>query len=208
MTKTLTRPRKRYEITHAADNGPTPERAGKLDFDTEQVGKKLNRVKRDLLRRLEKSGAIDGDAVAAANRWYGDYVFFQSGVLEIEQEIPEGYVKGDVHTYAIARGKAGERVSLVRHVIGENAHRWLIFLLVRQFSLTSIGESMWPECCRQTQCKNAAQQAEMVIKMLSATYKLAQEAQKSIKPENFADGPAVFHKRVQFVLDERATNVA
>ncbi|MFT9115233.1 MAG: hypothetical protein ABF443_14200 [Acetobacter malorum] len=206
MTKTRTRPR--CQIAQAVDNGPTVERASKPDFDTEQIGKKLNRVKRDLLHRLEKSGAIDSGAVTAANRWHGDYVFSQSGVLEINQEIPEDYVKGDVHTYAIARGKAGERVSLVRHVIGENAHRWLIFLLVRQFSLTSIGESMWPECCRQTQCKNAAKQAEIVLNMLSDIYRLAQEAQKTVKPENFSDGPAVFHKRVQFVLDERATNVA
>lgn len=102
--------------------------------------------------------------MTTANRWYHDYVFSQSGILEIDAELPEGYVKGDVHTFAIARGKAGERISLVRSMLTENEHRWLIFLLVREFSMSELGASLWPELCRTQQIARCEKQAEIVLK--------------------------------------------
>lgn len=199
MTKTIKRPR--LEIRRAQDNGPTPERAGKSDYEDVKEGKISVRRKRNILDTLEKSGAIDGSVVTIANRWYADYVFSQSGILEIGQDIPEGYVKGDVHTFAIARGKAGERISLVRHVIGENAHRWLVFLLIRQFSLSAIGASLWPDCCRQEQCARSSKQAQIVLEALAGWYIKARSAQKAMQAKKNEVGLCLFHRRVQFMLD-------
>lgn len=204
MTKTHKRPR--LEIRHAQDNGPTPERVGKADYETVKEGKFAVRRKRNILDTLEKAGAIDGPVVTAANRWYADYVFSESGIIEIGQDIPEGYVKGDVHTFAIARGKAGERISLVRHVIGENAHRWLVFLLIRQFSLSAIGTSIWPELSEKQQVRNCSRQAVTVLLAASDLWPLAARSQKAIKPKEHAGVASVFYQRINFMLDEMSHN--
>ncbi|WP_086653091.1 hypothetical protein [Acetobacter malorum] len=193
MKKTIKRPR--HEIRQAQDMGPTPERAAKPDYDTVAEGKKTVRRKRCILATLERSGRIDGSVVTIANRWYHDYVFSQSGILEIDAELPEGYVKGDVHTFAIARGKAGERISLVRSMLTENEHRWLIFLLVREFSMSELGASLWPELCRTQQIARCEKQAEIVLKKLVNAYPAAQKAQVDAPPRS------TFPQRKKIALD-------
>lgn len=183
------------EIRVADNNGPTPERAAKPDYDSVVEGKKTVRRKRSILATLERSGRIDGSVVTIANRWYHDYVFSQSGILEIDAELPEGYVKGDVHTFAIARGKAGERISLVRSMLTENEHRWLIFLLVREFSMSELGASLWPELCRTQQIARCEKQAEIVLKKLVNAYPAAQKAQVDAPPRS------TFPQRKKIALD-------
>ncbi|WP_062143440.1 hypothetical protein [Acetobacter cerevisiae] len=183
------------EIRVADNNGPTPERAAKPDYDSVVEGKKTVRRKRSILATLERSGRIDGSVVTIANRWYHDYVFSQSGILEIDAELPEGYVKGDVHTFAIARGKAGERISLVRSMLTENEHRWLIFLLVREFSMSELGASLWPEMCSRQQVRKCEDQAEIVLRRLASAYPAAQRAQTTA-PER-----STFPMRKKIALD-------
>ncbi|MCG4261356.1 hypothetical protein K6W36_12350 [Acetobacter senegalensis] len=193
MQKIASKPR--HEIRRAQDNGPTVERAEKADYESVPEGKKMVRRKRSILTTLENSGRIDGSVVTIANRWYHDYVFSQSGVLEIDADLLDGYVRGDVHTFAIARGKAGERISLVRSMLTENEHRWLVFLLVREFSMSELGGSLWPEMCRSQQIARCERQAEIVIMKLASAYMAAKKAQVDAPPRS------TFPQRKKIALD-------
>ncbi|GBQ90882.1 hypothetical protein [Gluconobacter albidus] len=126
----------------AEDNSPTPERLEKVDYEWQ--GKK--RIKLNTVNALHMAGDINGDAVTAAKWWICDYVFANHGYLDILSDVlPSDYVKGDVHTFAISRGNAAERIGMIRDRLGLCAHVRLEMMLAKELSFSAMAEALVPD---------------------------------------------------------------
>lgn len=171
----VTARRPRYEIPRAQDNGPTPERLAKGDYE----GPRDRRRRASAVVALHAKGEIDGDAVHAAQRWYRDYAFGNLNHLEISKEdLPDEYMRGDVHTWAISRGKARARVSLVREVIGTCSHRYLEMVLVEGLSFSTIAGLVYPDMHRNSATTKVSQRIAAILTVLPTAYQSAVKRQK------------------------------
>lgn len=150
------------------DLEPTKERTLKPDY--EQAGKK--RIKINTVNALHQAGDISGDAVTAAEWWYADYIKATHGHMDcLNEPLPRGYIKGDIHTYAISRGKAGERISIIREQIGLCAHLRLEMLLVREMSFSAMGRALFPQLGSSQARTKIAAQCALLLEMLSSVQK-------------------------------------
>ncbi|MFT8326713.1 hypothetical protein [Gluconobacter oxydans] len=150
----------------AEDNSPTPERMAKGDFEWQ--GKK--RVKLNTVNALHMAGDIDGSAVTAAKWWICDYVFANHGYLDILNDVlPSDYVKGDVHTFAISRGNAAERIGMIRDRLGLCAHVRLEMMLARELSFSAMAEALVPAKGTQGR-KVVSAQCALVLEQLCDAY--------------------------------------
>lgn len=178
--RAVSRPKSRRPVVivrRAEDNGPTPERARKLDYEPDARGKRSARRPTDNLGVLERGGKISGEAVSAAGRWLRDWNFGYEGIVEFDPNSTD-YVRGDVHTFAIAQGRARERISLVREAIGETAHRWLVFTLAYRINFSAMARDLWPEVSQATQCERAQRDAAEAISLLPEAMAQAWRTQK------------------------------
>ncbi|MBF0885525.1 hypothetical protein HKD30_06935 [Gluconobacter sphaericus] len=151
----------------AEDNSPTPERMAKPDFET--VGGK--RIKLNTVNALHMAGDIDGDAVNAARWWICDYVFANHGYLDILNDVlPSDYVKGDVHTFAISRGNAAERIGMIRDRLGLCAHVRLEMMLARELSFSAMGAALYPDLGKALQRGKVSAQCALIVAQLPAAY--------------------------------------
>jgi len=179
MSQAKPKPQPRVEIRRAVDNGPTPERMAKADYEDVIVSGQRTGTRRasDSVATLEREGAIPGEASVAAKFWLSDYLFATTGTVDHDGPLPDGYVRGDTHTFAIARGHAAERISLVREMIGDNRHIWLVFLLSHRVSFTELGRDLWPDTAASQQRTKAKAQAALLLEMLPGIYRAAKKAQ-------------------------------
>ena len=150
----------------AEDNSPTPERMAKGDYEWQ--GKK--RIKLNTVNALHMAGDIDGDAVTAAKWWICDYVFANYGYLDILGDVlPADYVKGDVHTFAISRGNAAERIGMIRDRLGLCAHIRLEMMLARELSFSAMADVLVPAKGAQGR-KVVSAQCALVLEQLNGAY--------------------------------------
>ncbi|MBF0892497.1 hypothetical protein HKD28_13925 [Gluconobacter sp. LMG 1744] len=151
----------------AEDNSPTPERLSKGDYEWQ--GKK--RIKLNTVNALHMAGDINGDAVTAAKWWICDYVFANHGYLDILSDVlPSGYEKGNVHTFAISRGNAAERIGMVRDRLGFCAHVRLEMMLARELSFSAMGAALYPALGKALQRGKVSAQCALVLEQLPAAY--------------------------------------
>ncbi|QDH17421.1 hypothetical protein [Swingsia samuiensis] len=176
MSTPMETKKRRFIPAFAEDVSPTPERTAKPDYET--CGKK--RVKVNTLKALEQSGDITSEDVTSAERWYSDYILFTSGYADALHESKDSdYIRGDVHTFAISRGKAAERISLCRERFGLCVHLRLEMMLVNGLSFSAMGEKLFPDVAStQARAKTSAQCA-MALQMLTAFYR--EQAQERVK---------------------------
>ncbi|UMM08437.1 hypothetical protein MKW11_14810 [Gluconobacter frateurii] len=167
-----------FVLPKAEDNSPTPERVAKGDYEWQ--GKK--RVKLNTVNALHMAGDIDGDAVTAAKWWICDYVFAHHGYLDILNDVlPSDYVKGDVHTFAISRGNAAERVGMIRDRLGLCAHVRLEMMLARELSFSAMAQALVPSKGAQGR-KVVSAQCALILEQLSDAYtQVRQEIRGSIE---------------------------
>ncbi len=150
----------------AEDNSPTPERVAKGDYEWQ--GKK--RIKLNTVNALHMAGDINGDSVTAAKWWICDYVFANHGYLDILVEVlPKDYVKGDVHTFAISRGNAAERIGMIRDRLGLCAHVRLEMMLARELSFSAMAEALMAGKPRDGR-KIISGQCAFILEQLSGAY--------------------------------------
>ena len=161
----------------AQEIGPTIERTMKPDY--EWIDGK--RVKINSVLALERSGDIGGDAVTAAKWWLCDYVFSHYGHLDILKDVlPEGYEPGNIHTFAISRGNAGERINRVRDKLGMVAHNRLVMLLVEELSFSEMGAILYPTKGREGRRAASAQCAFVLEQVCEAYIAVRREIREEI----------------------------
>ncbi|MXV43482.1 hypothetical protein GS501_00100 [Saccharibacter sp. 17.LH.SD] len=150
---------------------PTKERILKPDYETVGTGKRKRRVKSKTVQALHDSGDIDGEAVTASERWLKDYLFSVHRYAdELGEPLPADYIKGDEHTFAIARAKAGERLSEVTQALGLCSHMRLKMLLVDGLSFSALGTTLWPQKKQPDAHKYARSQCALLLEQLGNFY--------------------------------------
>lgn len=157
--------------TYALSDGPTTERTLKDDYETVGMGKKKRRVKIRTVQTLHESGDIGGEAVTAANRWLEDYIFFKEAYADyLKDPLDRDYIPGNIHTFAVARGKAGARIAEVRDALGSCSHVRLEMLLIEGMSFSAMGKQLWPNKARPDALKNARSQCSLLLEQLANIY--------------------------------------
>ncbi|MXV35954.1 MULTISPECIES: hypothetical protein [unclassified Saccharibacter] len=157
--------------TALLSDGPTTERTLKPDYETVGMGKRKRRVKARTVQTLHESGDISGEAVTAANRWLEDYIFFKGAYADyLKDPLDRDYIPGNIHTFAVARGKAAARIAEVREALGLCSHVRLEMLLVEGMSFSAIGKKLWPAKERATQAKAARSQCSLLLEQLANFY--------------------------------------
>ncbi|MFC0500074.1 hypothetical protein [Asaia krungthepensis] len=128
---------------------------------------------------LRQSGDIDSEGETMAERWRNDYEFAGFGYADFMRE-PMGadYVKGDAITFAVSRGIAGERVAIVREILGNPAHGLLVRLLHHDHSFAAIARDLLPAADTTTANKAIRQRAVQLLQILPGAYKAARKMQK------------------------------
>jgi len=156
----------------------TIERMAKPDYS----GPRDSRKKCQNLLKLRKTGEIDSEAETLAERWLNDYQFSDYGYSDFMCS-PTGsdYIKGDVHTFAVSRGLAGERVSLVREILGDTAHALLVQVLFFDYSFVSVGRILLPGADDATASKAVRQRSLQLLQVLPNAYKTARKIQKDTR---------------------------
>ncbi|MXV44346.1 hypothetical protein GS501_04705 [Saccharibacter sp. 17.LH.SD] len=150
---------------------PTKERTLKPDYETIGSGKRKRRVKSKTVQTLHESGDIDGEAVTASERWLKDYLFSMHGYADyLKDSLPRDYLLGDAHTFALARGKAGSRVSEIQEQLGLCSHIRLEKLLVEGLSFSALGMILWPHKTRPEAAKMARSQCALLLEQLANFY--------------------------------------
>lgn len=156
---------------YALSDGPTTERTLKPDYETVGMGKRKRRVKAKTVQTLHESGDISGEAVTAANRWLEDYIFFKGGYADyLNDPLDRDYIRGNIHTFAVARGKAGGRIAEVRKALGPGSHMRLEMLLVESMSFSAIGQKLWPQKSQPDASKCARSQCVLLLEQLANFY--------------------------------------
>ncbi|WP_438381487.1 hypothetical protein ABHV46_10875 [Asaia sp. BMEF1] len=131
---------------------------------------------------LRQSGDLDSEGETMAERWRNDYEFAQFGYADFMRE-PTGadYIKGDAITFAVSRGLAGERVALVREILGTPAHGLLVRLLHHDHSFASIARDLLSNADTTAANKAVRQRAVQLLQILPGAYKTARKMQKDGK---------------------------
>lgn len=153
------------------DNEPTKERTHKPDYESVGTGKRKRRVRARTVQTLHESGEISGEAVTASERWLADYLFSTHGYADyLNEPLDRDYITGDVHTFAVARGKAGARIAEVRDNLGLCSHVRLVALLVDGMSFSALGKQLWPQKSQPDASKNARSQCVLLLEQLAHFY--------------------------------------
>lgn len=174
------KPQNRTPKLPDSDILPTPERTLKPDYEW-QDGK---RVKLNTLRALANSGDISGEAESAAKWWLCDFIFYTFGRLDIMGALlPDDYTPGDIHTFAISRGKAGERIGMVKAHLGTITHDRLVMLLVEEMSFTEMGRILFPNKGTDAR-KHATAQCALILEQLAPAYTAVRRQLKARKQKN------------------------
>lgn len=160
---------------------PTLERTAKSDY----YGARSKRKKCQNLLTLRKTGEIDSEAETMAERWLNDYQFSDFGYSDFMcAPIGPDYIKGDVHTFAVSRGLAGERVSLVREILGDASHALLVQVLFFDHSFAAVGRQLLPGTDDTTARKSIRQRALQLLQVLPGAYKTARKIQKDARQKS------------------------
>lgn len=168
MTKTKTRRRASQVFTAREVMSPTPERVAKPDFEKDYQGLF---AKARTVQSLHSAREISGDAVTAASWWLSDFVFAREGYGDWLRDLaPDGYLKGDVHTFSFQRGQASARVSRIRARLTEPAHELLVMLLADGMSFTAIAELKYPNRHSEKGRRLIRGQSALVLEQLAEYY--------------------------------------
>lgn len=146
----------------------TKERKKKDDY--EKIAGKLQKL--NTIHALHNIGDINSEALNSAERWLNDYIFAHMGYADfLDMPLPKNYIKGDIHTFNLSRGKASARISAVRKNLGDCAHMRLIMLLINEWSFSKIGETLYPNISKSSSRAKASAQCALLLEQLTSFYK-------------------------------------
>ena len=153
----------------------TPERLRKgSDFT---VFEGVQRLSGPLLA-LHRAGDIDDSHVAAANRWYRDYVLGVEGARDPDSA--KSGKAGDIHSAMLSRVAACERYRGVREGLGFCAEVRLRLLLVDEFSFSAMAEKLMPRDVNGR--KKVAAQMVFLLEQLAEHYDVLDRQQRPQRP--------------------------
>ncbi|MBR0560347.1 hypothetical protein [Neokomagataea anthophila] len=113
---------------------------------------------------------IGDDELAAADRWYREYLFATTGVVE---EVPSDgrfREKGDMHTWMLGRGKCSARISAIRDTLGLAAHVRLEMLLAREMTFSAMARHIYPGLSEGRARMKVSAQCSLVLEQLVHVY--------------------------------------
>lgn len=179
-----------YAVTEAIQTSlPTKERSMKDDFELSGSEESPVRRKINTIKSLYEMGDIDDDARNAAERWLSDYLFSHLGYADfLHAPLPRDYIRGDIHTFHISRGKAGQRIAAVRENLGDCTHKRLVMLLVEESSFTTMGAKLYPDSPKSTSRARASAQSVLLLEQLACFY-------QKLRSRKRVGGPARHSKK-------------
>lgn len=145
---------------------PTVERCQHSEIrEVENTFRVVNAV-----QSMYDAGDIGDDELAAADRWYREYVFASLGVVE---DVPsDGRVRerGDIHTWMIGRGKCSARITQIRDMLGLCAHVRLEMLLAREMSFSAMARHLYPALSEGRARMKVSAQCALLLEQLAHVY--------------------------------------
>lgn len=162
-------------VARYLDSRATPERMQKgNDFHI------LGGVQRlcGPLAALHRSGDIDNSQVAAADRWYRDYVLGVEGARD-----PDSARSGkarDFHAGMLSRVAACARYRNVREALGFCTEVRLRLLLVDELSFSAIAEKLMPNDVNGR--KKVAAQMVFLLEQLTEHYDALDKGSRLVRP--------------------------
>ena len=118
------------------------------------------------LSTLRRSNDIDDTHIAAADRWYRDWVMGVVGACD--PSIQRSGQAADPHSRMLARIAASSRCTAVREYLGMQAERRLRMILVEELSFSEIGRRLLPRDVNSR--KKIAAQTILLLEMLAEHY--------------------------------------
>ncbi|KXV33062.1 hypothetical protein AD940_14020 [Gluconobacter thailandicus] len=112
---------------------------------------------------------IGDEEIDAANRWYREYVFATTGVVEKRSDSRERE-KGDVHTWMLGRGRCSARISQIKDQLGLCAHLRLEMMLAREMSFSAIARMIYPGVSEGRARMKVSAQCALVLEQLVHVY--------------------------------------
>lgn len=136
----------------------------------EKVRHPLVPVMLHTVQSLYDAQDIGDEEIDAANRWYREYVFAKTGVVENRGERRERE-KGDVHTWMLGRGRCSARISQIQDQLGLCAHVRLEMMLAREMSFSAIARMIYPDVSEGRARMKVSAQCALVLEQLVHAYK-------------------------------------
>ncbi|MFB9942389.1 hypothetical protein [Gluconobacter oxydans] len=126
-------------------------------------------VRLHTVQSLYDAQDIGDEEIDAANRWYREYVFAMTGVVEDCRDARERE-KGDVHTWMLGRGRCSARIAQIRDQLGLCAHLRLEMMLAREMSFSAIARMIYPGVSEGRARMKVSAQCALVLEQLVHAY--------------------------------------
>ena len=126
------------------------------------------------LAGLRRSGDIDDSHVAAAERWYRDWVMGVEGA--VDPGVSRTGKAPDIHAAMLSRVAASARCTDVRRSLGCAAEQRLRMIVLEELSFSEVGRRLMPG--DQNGRKKVAAQTAFLLELLAEHYQSRDGAQR------------------------------
>ncbi len=122
------------------------------------------------VQSMYDAGDIGDDELAAADRWYREYVFASLGVVENPPSDGRIRERGDIHTWMMGRGQCSARITQIRDMLGLCAHVRLEMLLAREMSFSAMARHLYPALSEGRARMKVSAQCALLLEQLAHVY--------------------------------------
>ncbi|MFT8957326.1 MAG: hypothetical protein ABF917_06515 [Gluconobacter oxydans] len=122
------------------------------------------------VQSMYDAGDIGDDELAAADRWYREYVFASLGVVENPPSDGRVRERGDIHTWMMGRGQCSARITQIRDMLGLCAHVRLEMLLAREMSFSAMARHLYPALSEGRARMKVSAQCALLLEQLAHVY--------------------------------------
>ncbi|MBF0877412.1 hypothetical protein HKD21_11210 [Gluconobacter cerevisiae] len=159
---------------------PTAERYHHSEI--REVGKTFRVV--NAVQSMYDAGDIGDGELAAADRWYREYVFASLGVMENPSSDGRVRERGDIHTWMIGRGQCSARLTQIRDMLGLCAHVRLEMLLAREMSFSAMARHLYPALSEGRARMKVSAQCALLLEQLAHVYDVISQKKNKKKSVN------------------------
>lgn len=122
------------------------------------------------VQSMYDAGDIGDDELAAADRWYREYVFASLGVVEDAPSDGRVRERGDIHTWMMGRGQCSALITQIRDMLGLCAHVRLEMLLAREMSFSAMARHLYPALSEGRARMKVSAQCALLLEQLAHVY--------------------------------------
>lgn len=122
------------------------------------------------VQSMYDAGDIGDDELAAADRWYREYVFASLGIVENPPSDGRIRERGDIHTWMMGRGQCSARITQIRDMLGLCAHVRLEMLLAREMSFSAMARHLYPALSEGRARMKVSAQCALLLEQLAHVY--------------------------------------